>query len=213
MAGQLHYCRPIRASALQGRDERPPEIVWTERLHASLFSPLLKDRPHRLGGEVVESHPFAFANSAEQRAGRPGVLTTPPQSCSCVYSSMHRRVYVWVLWLILAANALSVAASLHLAAEVRSRVPTLEFTSTPPRPGTRDWLFTEPPAVSPAMGLRYAHQSKQPLLLARSVSLVPFVQEHTRPPQTVLVPAFSRWRFFYPRKLSPPSADDDPSLS
>lgn len=126
---------------------------------------------------------------------------------------MHSRVYVWILWLILVANSLNVAAVLCPVDACDSQASTLDLIATPSRRDAPDWLCTEPAAVSPALSLRCAHQSRQTPVLARSVSLVPSVQEHPRLSRWVLAPAFSLWRFFYPRKLSPPPAEDDPSLS
>ncbi len=123
---------------------------------------------------------------------------------------MHRSVYIWILWLIFATNALSVAAPVRLADKVGSQAPILDLTSPPSRPDTHDGLFTEPAAVPPALSAR---QGKQSLVLAHAVSLVPHVRGRMRPPRPVLVPAFSPWRFFSPRKLAPPPAEDDPFLS
>ncbi len=126
---------------------------------------------------------------------------------------MYRMVYIWCLWLTLGVNALSVAAPMRFAEEGDSQASILDLTSPPSRPDTPDGLFTEPAALAPALHLQRARQGKQTLELARSVSLIPSGQEHVRPPQPVLAPAFSLWRFFYPRKLSPLPTEDDPPLS
>src|SRR5713226_6768981 len=134
-----------------------------------------------------------------------------PKSYAC--SGMHSRAYVWILGLILAANSLSVVATLRPADADLSPVLPLALTSTSPHPSTRDQLCTEPAALAPTLHLQRARQGKQTLELARSVSLIPSGQEHARPPQPVLAPTFSPWRFFYPRKLSPSPTEDDPPLS
>ena len=123
---------------------------------------------------------------------------------------MHRRVYAWILWLILVANALSGAAVLRPVEAFGFQASPLDLIATPSRRIAPDWLCTEPAAISPALSLLCAQQSKQPPLLVRSLLLVPSVQDRTRPPQWVLASAFPRWRFFYPRKLSPRSAEEDP---
>jgi len=120
---------------------------------------------------------------------------------------------MWLLGLLLAVNVLSPVASARRADDIGPRASTDGLTSTLPRPDTHERLFTEPAASVPASGLQHARQSRQSLAPAHPGALVLRTQGCLRPPRPVWGPVSPPWRRFYPRKLSPPSAEDEPALS
>lgn len=119
----------------------------------------------------------------------------------------------WVVWLTLGVTMLNTAAAF---------MPTDSFlpqsSDTAPafnrsHSGIKDRFFKETSSVSQGLSLQCARQSKR--ALARVRSFYPFsrVQQKTIRLWSVAVPVSLPFVFFFPRKFSPSSAEDDPFLS
>jgi hypothetical protein len=76
-----------------------------------------------------------------------------------------------------------------------------------------DWLFKHTSSASHKLHLRCARQSKKILALLHSFTLLSHLQEREAQFRSAPVPVFFPTALFFPRKLSPPSAADEPFLS
>lgn len=126
---------------------------------------------------------------------------------------MQRLFLSWVAWLILEVLSLNIAAALL---PVDSDVPQSSNaipTFTRSYPDCNDRLFKETSSVSHELSLRCAWQSKRIHTLVHSFSRA----LHQQPGDSRLwsrpAPDPLPVRLFFPRKLPPPSATDDPFLS
>ena len=90
-----------------------------------------------------------------------------------------------------------------------SDAPTL----TQSHEDSSDGLFKQTSSVSVELSLQCARQSKRVLALVRAFTLFSQMQERDDHFWSALVPAFFPSLLFFPRKLSPPSAENDPFLS
>ena len=123
---------------------------------------------------------------------------------------MRRLLLSLVSWLMLEAILLNTAAAL-LPAD--SCLPQSSHTSTTfaqSHQDCSDWLFKNTSSVSHELSLQCKRQSKRVLALVHFFTLFSQTQErdgHLRP---ALTPVFFPTLFFFPRKLSPPSATDEP---
>ena len=125
---------------------------------------------------------------------------------------MQRLLLSWAVWLILAVLSLNTAVALLPAASFFPQSPDPIPTFSQSYPSPSDSLFTETSSVSQALSLQCARQSKQVLALVRSLAPCPQAQERDGCIRSVTVPVSLPFLFLLPRKLSPPSAEDDPFL-
>jgi hypothetical protein len=116
-------------------------------------------------------------------------------------------------WLVLGAILLSTATTF---VPVDSRFfpplhPSSAFTQS--CPDCSDWLFKDTASASHELGLQCERQNKQVIMRVQASTLLHQLRArngHCRPTRE---PVFSPARLFFPRKLSPPSAADEPFLS
>ena len=129
-------------------------------------------------------------------------------------SYIHRTVCTWLLWLLLAGQTLSVAASTCPTDTLSFRAAACGLTSLPFRPSSDDWFFTGLAGVSGEFSLLRTRHARQLFGLVRPSSFGSHRREcgHT-PPRSALAPAFFPWRFFSPWKFAPSPSDDDPALN
>jgi hypothetical protein len=126
---------------------------------------------------------------------------------------MQRLFHSWVIWLLLEAISLKLAAVSLPTGPCPSQSSPITPTFTHSYPVSSDEFFRETSSVSAEISLRSARQSKQASALIRPVLAFSHVQErgaHFRP---AVGPVLSPAPFFFPRKLSPPSTEDEPLLS
>ena len=118
-----------------------------------------------------------------------------------------------VIWLILGAISLNAVVSLQAA--------PVAFALSLPAPSTimessvdRDEIFfRETSSVSREFSLQCARQSKRVLTSARSFAPYSPDDEKTFCLHAVVVQVFSPTQIFFPRKIAPPSSENDPFLS
>ena len=126
---------------------------------------------------------------------------------------MHRVFLSWAVWLLLEMLWFNTAAALLLvhAPLPRSFGPTLTFAQS--QSDGSDGLCKNTSSVSSELVLQCEQQSKQahPLVRVSTLSLLTQQQGERRWLRPVPVPP--PVHFFFPRKLSPPSAQDEPFLS
>jgi len=126
---------------------------------------------------------------------------------------MGRLFPSWLSWLVLEAILLSTAIA-FAPADSRffpSVHPFSAFTES--CLDYSDWLFKDTASASHELGLQCERQNKQVITRVQASTLLHQLRErnsHCRPTRE---PVFSPARLFFPRKLSPPSAADEPFLS
>jgi hypothetical protein len=118
-----------------------------------------------------------------------------------------------VIWLILGAISLNAVVSLQAAPTALA--PSLPVPSTVMESSVdRDEIFFQATSsVSREFSLQCARQSKQVLTLARSFGPYSPNREKTFRSYAVVVQDFSPTPIFFPRKVAPPSSENDPFLS
>ena len=126
---------------------------------------------------------------------------------------MQRLLLSWAVWLMLEVLSLHTAVVFLPAASFLPQSPDPVPAVTQSYPSPSDSLFTETSSVSQQLSLRCARQSKQVLVLVRSLDLFLVAQDRDGRLRSVPVPVSLPFLFLFPRKLSPPSAEDDPFLS
>ena len=126
---------------------------------------------------------------------------------------MQRLLLSWVVWLILEVLSLHTAVALLPAASFLPQSPGPIPALTQSYPSPSDSLFTKTSSVSQALSLQCARQSKHVLALVRSLAPFPQAPERDGRLRSVPVLVSLPFLFLFPRKLSPPSAEDDPFLS
>ena len=127
---------------------------------------------------------------------------------------MSHLPFAWVVWLILTATSLNTVSAFvpDQSSPLWSQNSTfalsqLQLDDSPlgedvSVPGKGRWNF---------WGIE--QQSKQILALVRSHDLVSLVSRRENLLRSAPAPVFLPFRAWFPRKLSPPSAQDDPFLS
>jgi len=126
---------------------------------------------------------------------------------------MQGLLLSWVVWLILEVLSLHTAVALLPAASFLPQSPGPIPALTQYYPSPSDSLFTKTSSVSQALSLQCARQSKHVLALVRSLAPFPQAPERDGRLRSVPVLVSLPFLFLFPRKLSPPSAEDDPFLS
>jgi len=126
---------------------------------------------------------------------------------------MQGLLLSWVVWLILEVLSLHTAVALLPAASFLPQSPGPIPALTQSYPSPSDSLFTKTSSVSQALSLQCARQSKHVLALVRSLAPFPQAPERDGRLRSVPVLVSLPFLFLFPRKLSPPSAEDDPFLS
>ena len=126
---------------------------------------------------------------------------------------MQGLLLSWVVWLILEVLSLHTVVALLPAASFLPQFPGPIPAFTQSYPSPSDSLFTETSSVSQALSLQCARQSKHVLALVRSLAPFPQAPERDGRLRSVPVLVSLPFLFLFPRKLSPPSAEDDPFLS
>jgi hypothetical protein len=125
---------------------------------------------------------------------------------------MQRFLLPWVVWLMLEASLLNAAVAFLPADPGPPQSPNTTPTFTQSCPDSSNSLFKGTSSVSQELGLQCARQSKQVFALVRACTLFLQVQERDGHLRSAPAPVFSPALFFFPRKLSPPSAEDEPFL-
>jgi hypothetical protein len=115
-----------------------------------------------------------------------------------------------VIWLIVGAISLNAVVSLQAAPTALA--PSLPVPSTVMEASIdRDEIFfRETSSVSREFSLQCARQSKQVLALARSFGPSSPDHEKTFRLHPIVVQIFSLTQIFFPRKIAPPSSENDP---
>jgi hypothetical protein len=115
-----------------------------------------------------------------------------------------------VIWLILGAISLNAVVSLQAAPTALA--PSLPVPSTVMESSVdRDEIFfPATSSVSREFSLQCARQSKQVLTLARSFGPCSLDREKTCHLRAIVVQVFSPAQIFFPRKIAPPSSENDP---
>ena len=149
----------------------------------------------------------------------------PPRRCRSLRSVENRRTKVplpeircavctWLLWLLLAGQTLSVAASTCPTDALSFRAAACGLTSLPFHPSSDDWFFTGLAGVSGELSLLRTRHVRRMFGFVRPSSFVSRRRECGHmPPRSALAPAFFPWRFFSPWKFAPSPSDDDPALN
>jgi hypothetical protein len=129
-------------------------------------------------------------------------------------SAMRHFLFSWTVRVVLAALLVHTIAVFLPSdtSQVRPFAPASALTSSQ-QIDPAGSLFQKPPSVSEELSLRCVRESKSLLALARSCDLAPRAQGQDSRPKAVPVPVSFSPAFSFPRKLSPPSASDDPFLN
>lgn len=125
----------------------------------------------------------------------------------------QRLLLSWIVWLVLAAIPVNLAKACVSADATASQsgdtIPALTYSHSNPQ----DRVFKSTPSVSEALSLQCERQSKKSRTIVRRFDIPPQPRHKDGHFHFDAVPSFVLVRFFFPRKLSPPSAEDDPFLS
>jgi len=125
---------------------------------------------------------------------------------------MPHFFFAWVVWLMLEALLLPVAVAFPPAcARPFQSSRGISFAQSYANPSGD--LLKQTSSFSEEFGPQGARESKQQLALPRIGSVLAQKQEKDDHLQPILVPNSSPLLIFFPRKLSPPSAEDDPFFS
>ena len=118
-----------------------------------------------------------------------------------------------IIWLIVGAISLNAVVSLQAAPTALA--PSLPVPSTVMEASAdrEEIFFRATSSVSREFSLQCARQSKRVLTLARSFG--PYSPDHEKTflLHPIVVQVFSPTQTFFPRKVAPPSSEDDPFLS
>jgi len=127
--------------------------------------------------------------------------------------TMYRVFLSWVVWLMLEMLWLNTAAALLLvhAPLPQSFGPTFTFVQS--QADDSDGLCKNTTSVSSELVLQCEQQSKQVYPLVRVATLSSLTQQRGERRWLRPAPVPPPVHFFFPRKLSPPSAQDEPFLS
>src|SRR5215470_14297394 len=126
---------------------------------------------------------------------------------------MQRFFFAWAIWLMIEAMVSPAAA---VFPPVCARAPQ------PPRPGPAfaqsytnpsEGLFKQTSSFSEEFSLQGTSESRTVFALPHPVAVLAKKPERGSRLRPVPVPACFPLRVLFPRKLSPPSAEDDPFLS
>jgi len=126
---------------------------------------------------------------------------------------MPHFFFAWVIWLMLEAMLFPAAVAFPpaCAPPLQSSRSGISFTQSYANPSGD--LFKQTSSFSEEFGLQGAAENRQMLALPRTGSVLSQEQEGDSHLQPLPVPIFSPLLVFFPRKLSPPSAEDDPFFS
>ena len=125
---------------------------------------------------------------------------------------MQCFLFAWVIWLMLEAMLLPTAVFPLTCARPRQS-PRLGLSFAQSYANPSEGLFKQTSSFSEEFSLQSVSESRPVLMLHHPVAVLSKKQErdgHLRP---VPVPICFPLLIFFPRKLSPPSAEDDPFLS
>src|SRR5262245_13722224 len=126
---------------------------------------------------------------------------------------MQRLLFSWVSWLILAAVLPNTVAAFPPFDSYLVRSSDATPIVAQSHLDCSDWLFQHTSSVSHKLNLRCARQSRKTLALLHSFTIPSRLQKRDAHLQAVPAPVFFPTALFFPRKLSPPSAADEPFLS
>jgi len=126
---------------------------------------------------------------------------------------MQRFLLAWLVWLMLEAILLQAAAVLLLGGSSLPQSSETASALTSANSDSSDSLFKETFSVSQELSFLCKQESKQSCALDPSVDPLLRVQERDDRWPLARVVVSLPTVFFFPRKLSPPSAEDDPFLS
>ena len=125
------------------------------------------------------------------------------------------RLFAWVVWLVLTATAVNAASAFLLSGSSPSRLPHAPFFLVA-QLVSDDVPLGEDVAV-PGKGERNVwdceQHSKYMLAAVHACDLVSLFSPRMRAPRLTPAPVLMPVRVWFPRKLSPPSASDEPFLS
>ena len=128
-------------------------------------------------------------------------------------TTLRPVLFSWLVWSTLGTLVLQTLVGLALTTCFLGQPPHTMFTVSRPYRGSNNSLFEETAGVSQELSRECAQQSRQ--ALASACSFDPFAPLQQRDGRlgSVPVPISLLILSFLPRKLSPPSAEDDPFLS
>ena len=127
--------------------------------------------------------------------------------------TLRRVLFSWLVWSTLGALVLQTLIVLVLTPSFLHQLPNLTFTGSRLYRGSNNSLFEETAGVSQELSRECAQQSRQALASACSFDTLAPLQQRDGRLGSVPAPISLLILAFLPRKLSPPSAEDDPFLS
>src|SRR5262249_32216435 len=126
---------------------------------------------------------------------------------------MQRFFFAWVIWLMVGAMVSPAAAVFPPACAPAPQPPRIgpafDQSYTTPREG----LCKETLSFSEEFSLQEPSEDRLVFTLPHPVAVLAKKQERGSRLRPIPVPACFPLRVLFPRKLSPPSAEDDPFLS
>jgi len=126
---------------------------------------------------------------------------------------MQRFVLAWLVWLMLEAISLQAAAALLLGGSSLPQSSETASALTAANSDSSDSLFKETFSISQELSFLCKQESRRSCALDPSVDPLLRVQERDDRWPLARVVVSLPTVFFFPRKLSPSSAEDDPFLS
>ena len=127
--------------------------------------------------------------------------------------TVQRLLFFWLVWLLLIVVPLNTGAT-FLLGDSPSLQPSNQVSEwiQSHRDTPRDF-FKETSSVSQEFSLQSERQSKKARVLVRRLATALRDQDRTQRLRSVLIIITRPARFFFPRKLSPPTASDEPFVS
>jgi hypothetical protein len=127
--------------------------------------------------------------------------------------TIQRLLFSWLVWLLLIAVPLNTGATLLLGdAPLPQPSSQGEEGIQSHKDAQRDF-FKETSSASQEFSLQSERQSKKTRVLIRRLDTTLQDQDRTRRLRSAPIIISRPTHFFFPRKLSPPTASDDPFMS
>jgi hypothetical protein len=119
----------------------------------------------------------------------------------------------WVIWFLLAVMSSNIGGALFATTVDASQSSDPTPVLAGARAGRGNLLSESVSSASREFSLQNQRQSKKVRMLIRRGDTVHQSPQEKSDFRLIRMPAFLPVRFFFPRKLSPPSASEDPFLS
>jgi hypothetical protein len=126
---------------------------------------------------------------------------------------MRYAFFSWAIWLILGAILLNAVVRLQATPTARAHSfphPSASMESSIDRD---EIFFQETSSISRKLSLQCAWQSKRVLAITRSFGCYAPESEKALRLHTVVAQVFYPVEIFFPRKVAPPSSENDPFLN